>query len=233
MRESEEKVVRPERKVGKLVIMKDDSVVGEVQLGARKIAIGRDAASDVHLNDLAVSRHHACLTRVYDEYFVEDLKSTNGTFLNYRQVSKHMLKHGDTLRIGGFTLQLVKRNQKALGEAEERDPDRTVVLQAGNGVNSRERRRPSAPETALLRFTRGPKKGQSERLGRSLFTIGKPGGEVAAIARRPQGYFLLHIGGSRYPRLNDREINTTKGVQLNEGDVLEVGDVRAQISFRV
>ena len=55
---------------------------------------------------------------------------------------------------------------------------------------------------------------------------------MAAIARRPQGFFLLHIGGDRYPRINNKEIQTTKGVQLNEGDMVEVGEHLVEISFK-
>lgn len=233
MKESGGKEIRPKRDLGKLVIMKDMSVVGEVQLGARKIFIGRSAASNVQLNDIAVSRRHACLTRVYDDYFVEDLQSTNGTFLNHSPVSKHMLKHGDVLRIGSFSLRLVKYDVAAQRKSPGPDRGQDVAPQAGKGLKPGGLDRPSAPKAAQLRFIRGPKKGQIEQLGQSLFTIGKPGGVLAAIARRPQGYFLLHISGSSHPRVNDREINTSKGVLLNEGDVLEVGDVCAEISFRV
>lgn len=68
-------------------------------------------------------------------------------------------------------------------------------------------------------------------LGRGIYTIGKPGEEVAAIARRPQGFFLLPIGGQRNPRINNQEVVSIAGVKLNEADVVEVGENLAEISF--
>jgi len=74
-------------------------------------------------------------------------------------------------------------------------------------------------------------KGNLEKIDRSLFTIGKPGENVAVIARRPQGFYLLHIGGSSFPRINNKEIDSKGGVQLQEGDMVEVGEYMAEISF--
>ncbi len=54
---------------------------------------------------------------------------------------------------------------------------------------------------------------------------------MAVIARRPQGFFLLHIGGERYPRINNHEVNSVAGVKLNEADVVEVGENLAEITF--
>lgn len=222
--------------MAKLVILKDGDLVAETPLGAKKLTIGRDAESDIRLNDLSVSRCHARLVRVFNDYYLEDLKSTNGTFLNERQVSKHMLKSGDLLRIGSFTLRLMNQDESA-DDAVEAEMDRTMVMAPDNAApgataGAVQRHQALAPKIALVRFFRGPRKGKSERIDRSLYTVGRPGGELAVIARRPQGFFLLHIGGDRYPRINDQEINTTKAVQLNEGDVVEVGDNLAEISFR-
>ncbi|HHH39464.1 MAG TPA: FHA domain-containing protein, partial [Sedimenticola sp.] len=126
MRQVGERQAGRAQAIGKLVISRNDTVLEEYELGARKITIGRDSSSNIQLNELSVSRHHACLTRVYNDYFVEDLKSTNGTFLNHRQITKHMLKHDDILRIGGFTLRMVGA---MAGDGDE-DLDRTLVLSA-------------------------------------------------------------------------------------------------------
>ena len=227
----------PEEEIAKLVILKDAALVAETPLVAKRMTIGRDAESDIRLNDLSVSRSHARLVRVFKDFYVEDLQSTNGTFLNDRQVSKHMLKLGDLLRIGGFTLRLTKQGESAQ-TAVEAVLDRTVVMATGGKQSNdstgagQPRAVAVAPKTATLRFFRGPHKGQSERIERSLYTVGRPGGALAVIARRPQGFFLLHIGGDRYPKVNDQDINTTKAVQLKEGDMVEVGDNLAEISFR-
>ncbi len=220
--------------MAKLVIRKDELVIDERELDGQVLEIGRDPHSDLRLNDPAVSRHHARVQKILNDYYLEDLQSTNGTLLNSRPVIKHVLKDGDRIHIGGF--DIVFADPKVDAVAEE-DLDKTVIIQVpkgGKGVNEA-REQPSmrriTPKTAMLRFFRGPNKGQSERIDRSLYTIGRPGSEVAVIARRPQGFYLLHIGGDRYPRINNKEINTTAGVQLSEGDVLEVGENLVEISF--
>lgn len=219
----------------KLVIMRGAVEIGEVVLDSKRISIGRDQASDITLEDASVSRHHAQLVRVLDSYYLEDLDSTNGTQRNQHSITKHILKHSDEIRIGGFTLYFVveERASQSEPEAAPEVPDKKLFTPA-------EATRPEAlksgnklqlPKTARIRFFRGPNAGRTEILGRGLFTIGKPGGEVAAIARRPQGFFLLHIGGARYPRINNNEVNSVAGVKLNEADVVEVGENLAEITF--
>lgn len=215
----------------RIVIVRDGEEEAEFPLEKKTCSIGRDSESDIPLKDPLVSRDHARLTRIYDDYYLEDLESTNGTLLNDRVVTKHILRHGDRLRIGRFDLRFYSRQQ-----ASDRPPEGTTAATRSKGSNglkteSQVNRRKLMPKTARIRFFRGPNKGQWEKIERSLYTIGQPGGEVAVIARRPQGFYLLHIGGDRYPKINSKAINTTKGIQLQEGDILEVGENLAEISF--
>jgi len=221
-----------EGEMERFVIHRDDEWVAEVPLQGKRLSIGRDPASDVPLNDLSVSRHHAQLLRIFNDYYIEDLQSTNGTLLNERKVTKHILQHDDLLQVGSFTLRYLVQDENV---AVEDDLDRTVVLQP---VNSPTPIRPKTraqrvvlQKVASLRFFRGPNQGLTERIERSMYTIGQPGAAVAVIARRPQGFFLLHIGGDYYPKINSQEIDTIKGVQLHEGDVIEVGSNLAEINF--
>lgn len=214
----------------KLVIKKDGVLVDEISIDKQIVSIGRDAESDVQLNDPSVSRNHASIRRIYTDLYIEDLGSTNGTQLNGRSITKHVLRAGDSLIIGTYHVDLL-----ADVEEEENDLDKTVVIQpaaiAAARNNQAKPSRKLLPKSATLRFFRGPNKGNMERIDRSLFTIGKPGENVAVIARRPQGFYLLHIGGSSFPRINNKEIDSKGGVQLQEGDVVEVGDFMAEISF--
>ena len=86
-------------------------------LEAKRISIGRDQASDITLDDASVSRHHARLVRVMDSYYLEDLDSTNGTQRNHRPITKHVLKHSDEIRIGGFTLYFVVEEKAEQSES--------------------------------------------------------------------------------------------------------------------
>ena len=217
----------------RLVILKNGKADSEVALKTKPMVIGRDARSDIQLNDLSVSRRHARVTHVYNDYCLEDLGSTNGTILNDQTVTKRMMKHGDTLRIGSFTLRYFAGE----GKAPDKELDKTVIIPTAKAAPARtaSQKDPDSvqlPKSATLRFFRGPQKGLQDRIDRALYTIGQPGGEVAAITRRAQGFYLLHIGGDRYPRINSEEIQSTRGVRLKEGDVVEVGEHLVEISFK-
>ena len=74
-----------------------------------RIYVGRDSNNQIVLDDVMVSRRHAVIQKVKDDYFVEDLGSTNGTFLNGERVpsGKYMrLKQKDVLLIGRTELSL-------------------------------------------------------------------------------------------------------------------------------
>jgi hypothetical protein len=133
------------------------------------------------------------------------------------------------MQLGNFEVRFESDAEQAV--AIEEDLERTVVL--------RPKKKPAAiaaktisPKIATLHFFRGPNKGDSKIIDRSLYTIGQPGGEVAAIARRSQGFYLLPITSSSHPKINNIEIEGGSGVQLSEGDVVEVGDNLAEISFK-
>ncbi|HEX2954483.1 MAG TPA: FHA domain-containing protein [Bacillota bacterium] len=73
------------------------------------LSIGRKEDAFIRLTDYKVSREHASLQyRSRDERFVlEDLGSTNGTFLNERRIRREMLRSGDLIKVGETTLQFV------------------------------------------------------------------------------------------------------------------------------
>lgn len=68
------------------------------------ISIGRHPKNDIHIDSLAVSGHHAVVKKIMNVYYIEDLKSTNGTFVNERKVDKYELLDGDRVIVGKHTL---------------------------------------------------------------------------------------------------------------------------------
>jgi len=69
-----------------------------------KLTIGRLAENDIVIENYAVSGKHAVITRKEDAYFIDDLTSTNGTFVNGKQIAAHSLKDGDIIAIGKHEL---------------------------------------------------------------------------------------------------------------------------------
>jgi len=74
-----------------------------------KISIGRDRSCNVVFNDALVSREHAVIQKIKDSYFIKDLGSTNGTFVNKQKVPNGQyikLEKTDSIKIGKNTIQL-------------------------------------------------------------------------------------------------------------------------------
>ncbi|MDO5687748.1 FHA domain-containing protein [Pseudoscardovia radai] len=69
-----------------------------------RVTVGRDASSDIMLDDGTVSRQHAVFVRKDGHYSIEDVGSLNGTYVNRRRVDSAQLKSGDELMIGKFRL---------------------------------------------------------------------------------------------------------------------------------
>lgn len=68
--------------------------------------IGRAHDNDLAVSDPTVSAHHARIYTYLTASYIEDLGSTNGTFINNKRVKKHVLKAGDVIRLGAYELLL-------------------------------------------------------------------------------------------------------------------------------
>jgi pSer/pThr/pTyr-binding forkhead associated (FHA) protein len=214
----------------KLVLVAEGKVLAEWSLNAEEAVIGRDGDCEVRIDDPSVSRHHARVARIFAGYVIEDLNSTNGVNLNGRRVRKHMLRNGDVVQVGTHELRFDAEEGAA---ADAGDLDKTVVLTARAPIRESRRQRIAAPPPservggAYVRYLTGPEHGDSRLIDKSLFTIGEPGGNLAVISRRAQGYFLLHLGGEVVTTLNRREVHGA-GVKLSSGDRITVGDTELE-----
>lgn len=105
------------------LVMTTGPAPGKVySLDKSEISIGREAGGDVFVNDEKVSRQHARLTSRFGDYVLEDLGSTNGTFVNTQRITGHrILKPGDTILLG--------ENVNLLFEEVAFDPNATQVRQ--------------------------------------------------------------------------------------------------------
>ncbi len=93
-----------------LVIRAGGGRVGEsFALGGERMTVGRRPDSDVFLDDVTVSRDHALIVRRTGAYWLDDLGSLNGTYVNRRRIDSHRLEDGDELQIGKYKLSFLAR----------------------------------------------------------------------------------------------------------------------------
>ena len=220
--------------MAKLIVTDSTGATKEVPLSKERVTIGRSPDNDIALNDKAVSGHHAVVITILQDSFLEDLDSTNGTQVNGKQVAKHPLSNNDVIMIG--------RNQlKYMGDAggEEDDFEKTMIIRPGQmgaafdaSVNKAAPAAAAPPPTPMvgkLRVASGPNAGKELVLTKALTTLGKPGEQVAAITRRADGYYIVHVGGQgggvKRPVVNGKEIDV-QAVKLNANDTIELAGTK-------
>ncbi len=91
----------------RLIITLDGATLRDIPVTQERTTIGRRPHNDIVIDNLAVSGEHAALERRAEGFFIEDLGSTNGTFLNGRAVRRTALKHQDTIGIGKYQLRFL------------------------------------------------------------------------------------------------------------------------------
>ena len=114
----------------KLILKFDNRVLNEVVVGARPVTIGRLPDNALVIDNAAVPGHHARVFREGDRVVLEDLKSTNGTFVHEQRITRHVLSDGDLVRIGKHTVSF---DAKA-GGAEAAEVPQPVVPELGGTV---------------------------------------------------------------------------------------------------
>lgn len=90
--------------MAKLYFSLDGNSLGEFTLDKERMTIGRRAANDIHIDNLAVSGEHAVITTIGNDSFLEDMSSTNGTLVNNKAIKKHVLQHNDVIEFGKYQL---------------------------------------------------------------------------------------------------------------------------------
>lgn len=88
----------------KLELKFKDSVLKTIVFDKEVVTIGRHSDNDIHIDSLSVSSQHARIVKYHKKYLIEDLDSTNGTFLNKKRISKEKLADNDEITIGKHTL---------------------------------------------------------------------------------------------------------------------------------
>mgnify|MGYP003645443400 CR=1 FL=1 len=114
-----------------LVVTLEDKLVGEFPISKEKMTIGRKPDNDICINNLAISSYHTQIITVLDSSFLEDLNSTNGTYVNARLVKKHALEDGDLIDVGNYRIRYVGNEPQQATDDESDVLEKTIVLTPG------------------------------------------------------------------------------------------------------
>jgi pSer/pThr/pTyr-binding forkhead associated (FHA) protein len=232
--------------MARLLLSLDSQALAEYNMNKERYTIGRLPDNDVRIDNPAVSGHHALIINILNDSFLEDLNSTNGTYVNGKLIKKHALQHGDVITCGHHQLRFVDSQG---GEAEPDEFEKTMVIQPSGGLEDKIRAMraaeparpaaaprgdgaaavPVAPPKAKLQVLSGAFAGRELQLEKALTTLGRPGVQVAAITRRADGFYIVHVDsgakddfplvngtpiGSQARRLSDNDVITLAGVKM-------------------
>jgi FHA domain len=231
----------------KMIVSIDGVVIKEVQLTKDRTTLGRRPYNDIVIDNLAVSGEHAVLQLTGNEVNLEDLNSTNGTYVNGKAVKKQLLQNNDTVEIGKYKIKFIN---EALGSAFDKTvimkpgalppmPPKAPAAATGGAPGASAATAAMAPATApatstaavgasaSIKVLSGAAAGREVPLVKVVTTIGKPGVAVAAITKRTYGFVVAHVEGVNRPTLNGATIGADP-VTLKNGDMLELAGTQMQ-----
>ncbi len=278
--------------MARLILSLDSQVLAEYNMSKERYTVGRLPDNDVRIDNPAVSGHHSLIINILNDSFLEDLNSTNGTYVNGKLIKKHALQHGDVITIGHHQLRFADQQTN---DAEQDEFEKTMVIPAGQQsadqlakaeraaaqaakaaaaeeqratekrvdvkVDMPQSERKPAPKIqpppvaqpgakapshtsthagidpslapkslplAKLQVLSGAFAGRELELNKALTTLGRPGVQVAAITRRAEGYFIVHVESGEegdYPLVNGQPIGA-QARKLSDNDVVQLAGVK-------
>ena len=245
----------------KLILSMDGEVLKEYVLNKERTLIGRKPHNDIVIDNLAISSEHAAIITILNDSFLEDLESTNGLMVNGVVTKKHFLQNNDLIEIGKYkikylndqpaqatsadfekTMVLSRPVKTSPGGAAVGDVTGKFVSTATATVKPMAATPAQTPvatpqpaaqaqQAAAVQILNGPNAGKELELVKSLTTLGKPGVQVAVLARRPHGFFITHVEGEKFPLVNGESIGDHPH-QLNDHDIVELAGVKMEFYFK-
>src|SRR5688500_3439419 len=238
--------------MARLILSLDGQVMAEYNMNKERYTVVRLPDNDIRIDNPAVSGHHSLVINILNDSFLEDLNSTNGTYVNGKLIKKHALQHGDVVTVGHHQLRFVDTQSS---DSEPDEFEKTMVITPGSAVAAVAAKKaaavsppPPAPAAAAkapptpvsttgappltrpmppgglsatgehagialpkakLQVLSGAFAGRELELNKALTTLGRPGVQVAAITRRADGYFIVHVDSGKpgdYPSVNGAAI---------------------------
>ncbi len=257
--------------MARLILSLDGQTLAEYNMTKERYTVGRLPDNDIRIDNAAVSGHHSLIINILNDSFLEDLNSTNGTYVNGKLIKKHALQHGDVITVGHHQLRYVDDQAQ---QAPEDEFEKTMVIQpsgqmekqvakaaraaeaaatkeaaavapskpAAASAPAEKPRKPFSPTTtqevdesaapllpfAKLQVLSGTFAGRELELTKALTTLGRPGVQVAAITRRAEGYYIVHVESGQnegVPMVNGMAIGA-QARKLQDNDVIQLAGVK-------
>ena len=198
-----------------LIVTVEGVEVKHVYLAKDRTTLGRGPDNDIVLQNPAVSTRHCVFElKGLADVFVEDVGSTNGTFVNNVRVKRKQLEDEDVIAISSFRIRY-------LSATEESGFGATAAMTLGPTPNL------PPPAHASFKVLSGSSAGLEVPVVKAVSTFGKPGVAVIAVSHRRTGYFCAHLEGSQTPQLNGRPLGADP-VLLAHDDVLDLAGTKMQ-----
>jgi pSer/pThr/pTyr-binding forkhead associated (FHA) protein len=257
--------------MARLILSLDGQTLAEYNMSKERYTVGRLPDNDIRIDNAAVSGHHSLLINILNDSFLEDLNSTNGTYVNGKLIKKHALQHGDVITVGHHQLRYVDDQAQ---QAPEDEFEKTMVIEPSGRMEKQVARAARVVEAAAVRSVPAPAPtparvavavaaaparafsptatqdidptavpvlplaklqvlsgsfaGRELALTKALTTLGRPGVQVAAITRRAEGYFVVHVESGApdsYPLVNGMSIGP-QARRLQDNDVIQLAGVK-------
>ena len=202
--------------MARLIVSLDGSVVQEKTLVNERTTIGRRPYNDIVLDNRAISGEHAVVVRSQHDYILEDLNSTNGTFVNGQPVRKHFLQDNDIIELVNFRIQYLRK------------PASTITATSAPAAEPASQNAASEQARAVLIIRNGANAGRELALDKETTTLGRPGVLLAAVVRNPDGYFIRHVEGEQRITVNGQPVDA-QPLPLTNGDMIGMSGI--QIEF--
>jgi len=231
--------------MAQLILKFKDVEIKTYKFDKPSITLGRREDNDIVIDNMAVSGYHAKIDHVGNNYFLTDLQSLNGTFVNDRKIVSYKLMHNDVITIGKHTVHFLL-DEEERKSVEKGEMDQTMYLDT---KKARERSKATVklkgtaekkPEIGVITFLSG---GEGEfELKKKLIKLGKDsscdivlsgmfvGGTAATISQRPNGYFITYAGGMAKLKINGETVK--ESYQLKEFDTIEIGPNKMQFYIK-
>ena len=182
----------------------------EFELTKERTTLGRRPYNDIVIDHLAVSGEHAVFVQKDGQVSIEDLHSTNGTYVNGRAVRTAVVGADDQIEIGRYRISVLPAGHVPAPPVAP-EPPQAAPAPA-----------PTQNRAARIRVISGPASGREMPLIKVVTTLGKPGVAVAAITQRGTGYTLTLVDGDTAPTVNGQPVTGQEPVTLKHNDVISL-----------